>query len=53
MLKDNNILNHSFWEIQSYLKNIDVVIIGSGIVGLNAAISYLEINKKNYNLLLL
>ncbi len=45
MLKDNNILNHSFWEIQSYLKNIDVVIIGSGIVGLNAAISYLEINK--------
>ena len=45
MLKDNNILNHSFWETQSYLKNIDVVIIGSGIVGLNAAISYLEINK--------
>jgi glycine/D-amino acid oxidase-like deaminating enzyme len=45
MLKDNNILNHSFWETQSYLRNIDVVIIGSGIVGLNAAISFLEKNK--------
>lgn len=45
MLKDKNILNHSFWETQSYLKNIDLIIIGSGIVGLNAAISYLEKNK--------
>jgi gamma-glutamylputrescine oxidase len=45
MLKDKNILNHSFWETQSYFKNIDLIIIGSGIVGLNAAISYLEKNK--------
>ena len=28
----------SFWEWQSYFKEIDVAIIGSGIVGLNAAI---------------
>jgi glycine/D-amino acid oxidase-like deaminating enzyme len=28
----------SYWERESFLKNIDVVIIGSGIVGLNAAI---------------
>lgn len=45
-LKDNNNLNLSFWETQSFLKNIDLVIIGSGIVGLSAALSYKEKNKK-------
>ena len=30
----------SYWEKQTYFNNIDIVIIGSGIVGLNAAISY-------------
>jgi gamma-glutamylputrescine oxidase len=28
----------SFWERETYFKNLDVIIIGSGIVGLNAAL---------------
>lgn len=31
-------MNLSFWERETYFKNLDVVIIGSGIVGLNAAL---------------
>jgi len=31
-------MNLSYWEWNSYFKNIDVAIIGSGIVGLSAAI---------------
>lgn len=38
--------NFSFWENQTYLSNIDLIVIGSGIVGLNAAISFKEKNKK-------
>ena len=38
--------NFSFWETQTYFSNIDLIIVGSGIVGLNAAISYKEKNKK-------
>ena len=34
--------NFSFWENQTYFKHIDLIIVGSGIVGLNAAISYKE-----------
>ena len=34
----------SYWENQTYFNNIDLLVIGSGIVGLNAAISY----KKKY-----
>ena len=30
----------SYWENQTYLQNVDLLVIGSGIVGLNAAISY-------------
>ncbi len=30
-------MNLSYWEQQSWLKNIDYTIVGSGIVGLNAA----------------
>jgi gamma-glutamylputrescine oxidase len=30
----------SYWEKQSYFSHIDLLIIGSGIVGLNAAIAY-------------
>lgn len=30
----------SYWEKQTYFNNIDLLIIGSGIVGLNAAIDY-------------
>lgn len=32
----------SFWETQTYFREIDLVVIGSGIVGLNAAISFKE-----------
>ncbi len=38
--------NYSFWETQTYFKNTDLIVIGSGIVGLNAAISYKEKHKK-------
>ena len=38
--------NLSFWETQTYLKDIDLIVIGSGIVGLNAAISFKEKYKK-------
>jgi glycine/D-amino acid oxidase-like deaminating enzyme len=34
----------SYWEKESFFKNIDVVIIGSGIVGLNAAIRLKELD---------
>ena len=30
----------SYWEKQSYFGNIHLLIIGSGIVGLNAAIAF-------------
>lgn len=42
MLKKTITTNFSFWETQTYFKNVDLIIIGSGIVGLNAAISYKE-----------
>ena len=38
--------NLSYWEIESFFKNIDVAIIGSGIVGLNAAIRLKELSPK-------
>ncbi len=38
--------NLSFWEIDTYTKNIDLIVIGSGIVGLNAAIAFKEKYKK-------
>jgi gamma-glutamylputrescine oxidase len=42
----------SYWEKNSYFNNLDVVIIGSGIVGLNAALSLKKRNKK-LNILIL
>lgn len=30
----------SYWETQAFLKDCELIVIGSGIVGLNAAISY-------------
>lgn len=36
----------SFWERESYFSNIDVVVVGSGIVGLNAAICLKEKSPK-------
>ena len=37
--------NFSFWETQTYFSNIDLIVVGSGIVGLNAAINYKEKHK--------
>lgn len=42
----------SYWEWNTYFKNIDVAIIGSGIVGLNAAI-HLKKNEPALNILVL
>ena len=43
-------MNHpntlSFWERDSFLNDIDVVIIGSGIVGLSAALTLRERNAQ-------
>jgi hypothetical protein len=36
----------SFWEYQTYAADVDVVIIGSGIVGLTAAIALREANPR-------
>jgi len=38
--------NLSYWEIESFFKNIDVAIIGSGIVGLNGAIRLKELSPR-------
>jgi gamma-glutamylputrescine oxidase len=43
MLKN---VNYSYWELKEYFKRFDLVVIGSGIVGLNAAISLKKRNKK-------
>lgn len=37
---------YSFWEMQTYFNKPDLVVIGSGIVGLNAAIHFKEIQPK-------
>lgn len=46
MHKSGNQANFSFWENQTYFKDIDLIVIGSGIVGLSTAISYKEKHKK-------
>lgn len=38
-MSDTNLPQLSYWEKEQYFQQIDVLIIGSGIVGLNAAIS--------------
>ncbi|MBC7696641.1 MAG: FAD-binding oxidoreductase [Burkholderiales bacterium] len=38
--------NFSFWETQTFFKGIDLIVVGSGIVGLNAAITFKEKHKK-------
>jgi ribulose 1,5-bisphosphate synthetase/thiazole synthase len=45
-MSQNQILNHSYWELNHYFKTFDLIIVGSGIVGLSAAISYKERHKK-------
>jgi thioredoxin reductase len=36
----------SFWEFNSWFKDLDLIVIGSGIVGLNTAIEYKKRNRK-------
>ena len=36
----------SYWEQDAYFGKVDVVIIGGGIVGMNAALRLQEANKK-------
>ncbi len=38
--------NLSYWERNSFLENVDVAVIGSGIVGLHAALTLQERHKK-------
>lgn len=52
MSKIINSQHYSFWEKSQYFTDIHLVIIGSGIVGLNAAISYKEIFPKHKVLVL-
>jgi len=40
------IVNHSYWEKKLLFKKFDLIIIGSGIVGLSTAISFKQKNKK-------
>jgi gamma-glutamylputrescine oxidase len=44
--------NLSFWELDSVFNNIDLVVVGSGIVGLNAALHY-KTNNKNAKVVVL
>ena len=39
-------VNYSYWELDQYFKLFDLVVIGSGIVGLSTAISFKQKNKK-------
>jgi gamma-glutamylputrescine oxidase len=34
--------NYSYWELKTFFKEFDLLVIGSGIVGLSTAISFLE-----------
>jgi gamma-glutamylputrescine oxidase len=46
----NKDFNYSYWELKSFFKTQDVIVIGAGIVGLSAAIAY---KLKNKNALVL
>lgn len=35
-----NNFNYSFWEKQTFFSDLDLIVVGSGIVGLSSAISY-------------
>jgi glycine/D-amino acid oxidase-like deaminating enzyme len=41
-----NPLNHSYWEVKQYFGKFDLIVIGGGIVGLSAAISFKMKNRK-------
>lgn len=38
--------NISYWELKHYFKNVDLIVIGSGIVGLNTAFYFKKNNPK-------
>lgn len=42
----NKSFNYSYWEIDQYFRTHDLIIIGSGIVGLSTAISFKQLNRK-------
>ena len=42
----SKISNHSYWEKKFLFKKYDLIIVGSGIVGLSTAISYKQKHKK-------
>lgn len=44
VLNKNN--NLSYWELKHYFSGYDLIVIGAGIVGLNAAISFKQLQKK-------
>ncbi|MBP7184341.1 MAG: FAD-binding oxidoreductase [Saprospiraceae bacterium] len=52
MHQNNSYPSLSFWEKKSFLSNWDITIIGSGIVGLSAAIKIKELNP-HLNVLIL
>ena len=45
-MQKNN-FSTSFWEYSSFLKGYDLIIVGSGIVGLNAAITFKKKHPKS------
>lgn len=45
-------MNLSYWEIKTWLSNVDFTIVGSGIVGLNCAIQLKEKHPKSKILIL-
>ncbi|MFV9551780.1 NAD(P)/FAD-dependent oxidoreductase [Algibacter sp. PT7-4] len=45
-------MNFSYWEIKSWLSNVDFCIVGSGIVGLNCALQLKEKHPKSKILIL-
>jgi len=45
--------NLSYWEIKSWLSNVDYTIVGSGIVGLNCALKLKDKYPKSKILVLI
>lgn len=45
-MKSINYSNYSYWELDQYFKKFDLIIIGSGIVGLSTALSFRKKHRK-------
>lgn len=52
MPKNQTNVNISYWELKQYFSNYDLIVVGSGIVGLFAALSYKQKNKRTKILVL-